>query len=60
MPERTNQPTCREWKRRTLRWQKHKLPRKAPLPFGQRLTAWMMLILAVSLALVLTGQTGTM
>lgn len=60
MPERTNQPTRRELRRRVLRWQKHKLPRKTPLPFWQRLTAWMMLILVVSLAVVLAGQNSPM
>lgn len=56
MTERTNQPTRRELRRRVLRWQKHKLPRKTPLPFWQRLTAWMMLILSVALMLVVIAQ----
>lgn len=60
MLERINEPTNRELKRRALRWQKHRIPRKSPMPFWQRLTAWMMLILVVSLAMVLAGQNSTM
>ena len=36
---------------------RHRIPRKQPLPAGQRLTAWLMLLLTVALALVLAGQT---
>ena len=34
---------------------RHRIPRKQPLPVGQRLTAWLMLLLTVALALVLIG-----
>lgn len=35
---------------------KHRLPRKSVMPFWQRLTAWMMLILSVALMLVVIAQ----
>lgn len=38
------------------RYKRHHIPRKQPLPFAQRLTAWLMLILTIALALVLMGQ----
>ena len=53
----TNEASKRELKRRALRYQKHKRPRKSAMPIGQRLTAWLMLLLAIALALVLAGQT---
>jgi len=36
-------------------YKRHRIPRKQPLPAGQRLTAWLMLLLTVALALVLIG-----
>lgn len=56
MLERTNEPTTREYRRRTLRYQKHRLPRKSPIPISQRLLAWLMMILTVALAVVMIGQ----
>lgn len=47
---------ARELKRRALRWQRHRLPRKSRMPAGQRLLAWLMMILVIALALVLLGQ----
>lgn len=37
------------------RYKRHRIPRKQPLPAGQRMTAWLMMILAAALALVLIG-----
>lgn len=48
--------STRELKRRTLRYQTHHLPRASHTPLCQRLTAWLMLITAVALAVVLAGQ----
>ena len=56
MLERTNEPTNRELKRRALRWQKHRIPRKSPLPFRQRLTAWLMMLLSAAIVLVMICQ----
>lgn len=56
MLERINEPTNRELKRRTLRWQKHRIPRKSPLPFWQRLTAWLMMLLSAAIVLVMICQ----
>lgn len=56
MLERTNEPTNRELKRRALRWQKHRIPRKSPLPFWQRLTAWLMMLLSAAIVLVMICQ----
>lgn len=56
MLERTNEPTHRELKRRALRWQKHRIPRKSPLPFWQRLTAWLMMLLSAAIVLVMICQ----
>ena len=53
----TNEASARELKRRALRYQTHHLPRASQTPLCQRLTAWLMLILAVALAVVLAGQT---
>lgn len=49
--------STRELKRRALRYQTHHLPRASHTPLCQRLTAWLMLILAVALALAMAGQT---
>lgn len=54
----TNETSARELKRRALRYQTHHLPRASHTPLCQRLTAWLMLILAVALAVVLAGQTN--
>lgn len=56
MLERTNEPTNRELKRRALRWQKHRIPRKSPMPFWQRLTAWLMMLLSAAIVLVMICQ----
>lgn len=56
MLERTNEPTNRELKRRTLRWQKHRIPRNSPLPFWQRLTAWLIMLLSAAIVLVMICQ----
>ena len=56
MLEITNEPTNRELKRRALRWQKHRIPRKSPLPFWQRLTAWLMMLLSAAIVLVMICQ----
>lgn len=34
---------------------RHRIPRKQPLPIGQRLTAWLMMLLLIALVLVLIG-----
>ena len=52
----TNEASARELKRRTLRWQKHRIPRKSPLPFRQRLTAWLMMLLSAAIVLVMICQ----
>lgn len=36
-------------------YKRHRIPRKQPLPIGQRLIAWLMLILLVALVMVLIG-----
>lgn len=51
-----DQPSTRELKRRALRWQRHRLPRKSRMPLDQRLTAWLMLMLTIALALVLATK----
>ena len=51
----TNETSARELKRRALRYQKHKRPRKSVMPIGQRLTAWMMMLLAIALIMTLIG-----
>ena len=53
MMDQSTKESTRELKRRALRWQKHKLPRKSRMPASQRLLAWLMLILSIALALVL-------
>lgn len=56
MIEKRDESTMRELKRRALRWQKHRFPRKSPIPFSQKLLAWLMLILTAALVVVLIGQ----
>lgn len=34
---------------------RHRIPRKQPLPIGQRLTAWLMMLVLIALVLVLIG-----
>ena len=53
MMDQSTKEGARELKRRALRWQKHKLPRKSRMPASQRLLAWLMLILSIAMALVL-------
>lgn len=36
-------------------YKRHRIPRKQPLPIGQRLTAWLMMMLLIALVLVLIG-----
>ena len=57
MMENGSHYSRREIKRRALLYQTHHLPRASHTPLCQRLTAWLMLILAVALAVVLAGQT---
>lgn len=40
---------------KTNMYKRHRIPRKQPLPFGQRLTAWLMLIVLAALVMVLIG-----
>lgn len=35
---------------------RHRIPRKQPLPFGQRLCAWLLMILLAAMLLVMIGQ----
>lgn len=56
MMDQSTREGARGLKRRALRWQRHKTPRKQPLPAGQRLMAWMMLLLIIALAMVLLAQ----
>lgn len=56
MMDQSTKEGARELKRRALRWQRHKTPRKQPLPAGQRLMAWMMMLLIIALAMVLLAQ----
>lgn len=36
-------------------YKRHRIPRRQPLPEGQRLCLWMMMLLGTALALVLIG-----
>lgn len=56
MMDQSSKEGARELKRRALRWQRHHMPRKSRMPASQRLLAWLMLMLAIALALVLLGQ----
>lgn len=57
MMDTSEKESRRTLKRRALRYQRHQLPRASQTPLCQRLTAWLMLILSVALAVVLAGQT---
>lgn len=41
---------------RSNMYKRHRIPRRQPLPFGQRMCLWMMMILMAGLLLSLVGQ----
>lgn len=46
----TNETSARELKRRTLRWQKHKRPRRPDPSIAKRVIAVLLLLLLISIA----------
>lgn len=56
MENRPAKPNARDFRRRALRFQKHKVPRKATVSPEQRLLALGMMIVSVALALYALAQ----
>lgn len=56
MFDRNDEPSTREFRRRALRFQKHRLSRKSPIPLSQRLLAWLMMLLSAAIVLVMICQ----
>lgn len=58
MMDQSTKEGARELKRRALRWQRHKLPRKSSVQTLERLLAWLLILLMFSAALVMLCQTA--
>lgn len=60
MMDKSTKDGTRELKRRALRWQRHKMPRKSTVQTMERLMAWLLMLLVVALVMVLAGQAEAM
>lgn len=58
MMDQSTKESTRTLKRRALRWQKHKMPRKSSVQTLERLMAWLLILLMFSAALVMLCQTA--
>lgn len=57
MEQRPTDPSTRDFRRRALRYRRHRLPR---YPFWQQLLSWILMIFAIAVALIALAQCAPM
>lgn len=57
MEQRPTDQSTRDFRRRALRYRRHRLPR---YPFWQQLLSWIMMIFAIAVALIALAQCAPM
>lgn len=58
MMDQSTKENTRMLKRRTMKYQRHRLPRKSSVHIVERLAAWLLILLMFAIALVMLGQSA--